>query len=61
MPTQIIAFGIFSQVDVLLCLELLHLWSPGIELILWEHNRLFSYIDEHPSHIHKGNVRAKPG
>ena len=38
---HIIAFGIFSTLDMLLCLKLLRLWpsyaelSPGIELFLW--------------------------
>ena len=51
MPTQIIEFGKCAPtLDVLLLLELLHLYglvaqelSPAVELILWVQNRLYSY------------------
>ena len=36
MPTEIIAFGIFSHARR----------HAGIKLSLWEHNCLYSYIDE---------------
>ena len=36
MLTEIIAFGIFSHARR----------HAGIKLSLWEHNRLYSYIDE---------------